>query len=199
MLNLKEKALDSRRKIGEAERSDIESYKGVRRIRKGQAKESSKDDGVSECERSMVTSHDVLQGGISNFTTREVKRGNLGDKRVPDLQFLVDLILATKLLAVGGRQLIQQTERVTKVWSDASPTGWAYAIAELKARGLWEEGEKEWSTNKMELLGFWALDVREDSEKESAEVGGGQHNFNHLVLEGARDATVRQLVKQMWV
>jgi hypothetical protein len=52
---------DSRAEIEEAEGSDVESYKGVRRIRKGQAEESSKGDrGVSECERSIVCSHGVL-------------------------------------------------------------------------------------------------------------------------------------------
>jgi hypothetical protein len=56
---------------------------------------------------------------------------------MPDSQLLKDLILTTKLLATGGKRLIQQTEKVTEVWSDVSPTGWACAIQELEARGVW--------------------------------------------------------------
>jgi hypothetical protein len=36
-----------------------------------------------------------------------------------------------------------------------------------------------------------ALDLREGSERESAEVGRGQHNFNHLVLEGGQGCNSR--------
>jgi hypothetical protein len=47
LAELREKSLrDSREENGEAEGSDVESYKGVKRIRKGQAEESSKVIGV---------------------------------------------------------------------------------------------------------------------------------------------------------
>jgi hypothetical protein len=109
--------------------------------------------------------------------------------------------LTTKLLATGGKRLIQQTENVTEMWSDASPTGWACAIQELEARGVWVGQEVELSTNKRELLGFWrgllALE-REVRGKVLKWIGDNTTSIIWFWKE-ARDALVGQLVKQMWV
>jgi hypothetical protein len=88
-------------------------------------------------------------------TLQQAQTASWGTKVMPDPQLLEDLILTTKLLATGDKRLIQQTEKVTEVWSDASPTGWACAIQELEARGVWVGQEVELSTNRRVLLGFW--------------------------------------------
>jgi hypothetical protein len=75
------------------------------------------------------------RAGFRTLQQGKWKEATWGTKVVPDPQLLEDLILATMLLALRGRQLIQQTERVAEVWSDASPIGWACAIEELDARG----------------------------------------------------------------
>jgi hypothetical protein len=146
---------DSRGEIGETERSDVKSYKGVRRIRKGEAEESSKGDGgVSECERSIVSSHGVLQGGISNFTTREVERGNLGDKGGSRSTTSGGFDFSNKAAGSGG-----ETTNSTDKKSDRSvrciSNGVGLCNRGVRGKRLVGKREKEWPTNKGELLGFW--------------------------------------------
>jgi hypothetical protein len=136
-------------------------------------------------------------------TLQQAQTASWGSKVMPNPQLLKDpyLILTTKLLATGGKRLIQQTENVTEVWSDALPTGWACAIQELEARGVWVGREVELSTNERELLGFWRglLALEREVRGEVLKWIGDNTTFIIWFWKGARDASVGQLVKQMWV
>jgi hypothetical protein len=134
-------------------------------------------------------------------TLQQVQKASWGTKVTTDPQLLEDLILTTKLLATGGKRLIQHTEKVTEVWSDALPTGWACAIQELEARGVWVGEEVELSTNRRELLGFWRGLLSLEKEVRGKVLKWIEDNTTSIIWfwKGARDASVGQLVKQMWV
>jgi hypothetical protein len=134
-------------------------------------------------------------------TLQQAQTASWGTKVMPDPQLLEDLILTTKLLATGGKRLIQHTEKVTEVWSDASPTGWACAIQELEARGVWVGQKVELSTNRRELLGFWRGLLALEREVRGKVLKWIGDNTTSIIWfwKGARDASVGQLMKQIWV
>jgi hypothetical protein len=113
---------------------------------------------------------------------------------------LEDLILATKLLTVGETTNSTDRESIRSVVRCIS-NGVGLCNKGVKGKKLVGRRRKDMVNKQKGAAGVLegALDLREGSERESAKVGGGQHNSIIWFWKGARDATVGQLVKQMWV
>ena len=61
------------------------------------------------------------RAGFRTLQQGKWKEATWGTKVVPDPQLLEDLILLTKLLATGGKRMIQQTEKVFFFSQDSNP------------------------------------------------------------------------------
>ncbi len=180
---------NSRRQIGEVERSDVESYQGIRENRRNQAEKSGKGDGsVGECERGLGPSHGVFQGWVQNFTTRQVEGGNMGDKGGARSTTSRGLDFSDKAISSGG-QATNTTDResdrgVVRCFSNRLGlcTSGARGKRLVGRRGKRVVNKQKGAVGVLER----ASELRERSEREGVKMGGRQHNFNHLVLEGSQ-------------
>jgi hypothetical protein len=141
------------------------------------------------------------RAGFRTLGEMTEKKLKWSDKVIPDSQLLGDLNMVMKLLIAGGSCQVEGSLRITEVWSDASPTGWACMMNLLEARGDWNMEEKVLSTNRRELLGFWYGILALEQEVRNKVIKWIGDNTTALVWmwKGARDKTVAELVKEIWI